>query len=321
MLSKNNSKILVIVLLVLLAVYAVMHFANNSESNMKTDLVAVDTVKVNKIVIMPPGAPKIVLTKDGGQWQLFAKGETHPADKTRVKYILENLLNLKAKSVVATEEKQWKRYEVSDSLGTRIKLMNDDKTLSDIILGKFNFIAAKNSNTALYGNRPQGDMISYVRLYNDDNVYSVDGMIKMSIGAEPDNYRNKNFVNLQPSQIKKINFTYPDTLPFILEKEDQGWKIDGQAADSAAVARYLSLFENVNGTKFAKNLDLNKTPFIGKIKIELIDAPPVVFTAYSPDSNKIVMHSSLNKDAWFDDDSGKLHKRFYVRPSYFFKKE
>ncbi len=322
MLSKNNSKVLLVILVVLLAVYAVLQLTDHSDSNMKTDLVAVDTAQIDKIVIQPPkAAPQIVLQRNGGTWQVAAENETHVADKRKINSILRDLMRLKPTSVVATDKEQWKKYEVTDSLGTRVKLMKGNKVKADVLLGKFNFIAAKNRQPNPYQRQPQGEMVSYVRPYDDNAVYSVDGMIKMNFSADPDNYRDKTFVNLQQNEIKKIDFAYPGSSPFSLEKDDKGWKINHEPVDSATVVRYLRSLGHANGTKLVHNFDKSSNPQIGKISIERNNDSPVELTAYAVDSAKYVVHSSLNKDTWFDGNSGRLYKRFFVDKPYFFKKE
>ena len=322
MLSKNNSKILIVILIILLVIYAAVQLTDHSESNMKTDLVAVDTAQIDKIVIQPPkSANKIVLEKENGKWQVTANNETHLAERRKVNSILGDMLRLKPTGVVATDKNQWEKYEVTDSLGTRVKLLKGDKVKANIILGKFNFIAAKNGQPNPYRRQPQGEMISYVRPYDDDAVYSVDGMIKMSFSANPDNYRDKIFVNVQQNEIKKIDFSYSDSSSFSLVKNDKGWKINYEPVDSATVTHYLRSLNHTNGSKIVHDFDRNNKPQIGKISIERNNAAPVELTAYTIDSSKYVVHSSLNKDAWFDGNSGRLFERFFVDKPYFFKKE
>ena len=322
MLSKSNSKTLWIILLVLLIIFAVLKLTDHSESNMKTDLVAVDTAQIDKIVIQPPkAAPAITLKKENNGWKVTSGKESHPADKRKIKSILADLLRLKPTSVVATDESLWKKYEVTDSLGTRVQLMKGGKVKADVVLGKFNFIAAKNRQPNPYQRQPQGEMITYVRPYDDDEVYSVDGMIKMNFSADPDNYRDKTFVNLQQNEIKKIDFDYPGSGAFSLIKDDKGWKINHEPADSATVVRYLRSLSHTNGSKIVHNFDKNSNPQVGKISIERNNAGPVELTAYAVDSANYVVHSSVNKDAWFDGKSGRLFERFFVDKPYFLKKE
>ncbi len=321
MLSKNNSKILLIVLLVLVALFLIKKYTDHSESTIVSDLVTVDTAQIDKIVINPPkGAATITLQKKNNVWKVISGNEEHNADKRKIKSIMADMLRLKPVSVVGTEKSLWKKYEVDDSLSTRVKLMRGNKVEADIMLGKFDFIAAQNTQPNPYQRRPQGEMISYARPYNDVNTYSVEGMIRMNFSADADNYRDKTFVKTEQNDIDRVDFTYVDTGKFSLIKDGKYWKINHEPVDSATVVRYLRYLSHTSGSKIVHNFDKNSYNKVGTINIGLNNGNPVELTAYA-DSTGFVVHSSQNADTWFDGKSGKLFDRFFVNKDYFFKKD
>ncbi len=321
MLNKKNSKILLIIFLVLIGLFFVLRYTDHSNSTIVEELVKADTAKVDQIVIHPPkGAPVITLLKKTGKWWVKSSNEQHQADRRKMKGILFDLTSLKPESVVATSKKQWKKYQLTDSLATRIQVIEGGKVKSDILLGKFSYLPAKNQKPNPYQRRPQGEMISYVRTYGNANVYSVDGMIKMNFGANPDNYRDKTFVKMDKNTITKVDFTYPGAKPFSLQKDKQYWKIDHEPADSMTVVRYLRYLSRTTASKIVHRFDKTKNPQIGKISIERENNKPVELMAYAIDSAQYVIHSSLNDDTYFDGNSGKLYSRFFVDKNYFLKK-
>lgn len=321
MLSKNNSKILLIVLLVLVALFLIKKYTDHSDSTIINEIVTVDTAQVNKIVIYPPkGAAEIVLQKKDNGWKVISKNEEHKADMRKIKSILADMLRLKPISVVGTEKSQWKKYEVDDSLSTRVKLMTDNKVKADVLLGKFNFLAARNAQPSPYQRRPQGEMISYVRPYNDVNTYSVEGMIRMNFSADADNYRDKTFVKTTQSDIEKIDFDYGNSGAFSLVKDGNYWKINHEPVDSATVVRYLRGFSGTSGSKIIHDFDETKYKQLGTIDIEIKNGKPVKLTAFA-DSVNYVVHSSQNHDTYFDGKAAKLFDKFFVSKDYFFKKE
>jgi hypothetical protein len=321
MLSKNNSKILLIVLLVLVALFLIKKYTDHSDSTIINEIVTVDTAQIDKIVIYPPkGAAQIVLEKKENNWKVKSKNEEHVADKRKIKSILADMLRLNPISVVGTEKSQWKKFEVDDSLSTRVKLMKNDKVKADVLLGKFNFIQAQNAQPNPYQRRPQGEMISYVRPYNDVNTYSVEGMIRMNFSADADNYRDKTFVKADQSAINKIDFNYGNSGNFTLTKEKKYWKIDHEPVDSATVVRYLRYLSRTSGSKIVHNFDQNRYKQIGTINIGSTNGKPVTLTAFA-DSSNYVVHSSQNPDTYFDGNAAKLFDKFFVGKDYFFKKK
>ena len=53
--------------------------------------------------------------------------------------LISALNNMKPESVVATNKDRWPMFEVTDSLGTRVKLFSGDNLLADVVIGKFSF--------------------------------------------------------------------------------------------------------------------------------------------------------------------------------------
>ncbi len=321
MLNKNNSKILLIVLLVLVAIFIIMKYTDHSNSTIVSDLVTVDTAQINSIVIKPAkGAPEIILQKNNNLWQVKSNNEQHNADNRKIKGMLTDMLRLKPESVAATTKNEWKKFEVNDSLATRIQLLHGNKVKADILLGKFNYIPAKNKQPSPYRRQPQGEMISYVRPYNDINTYVVDGMLRMNFSSNADSYRDKTLLKMNQSTITKVDFNYPNSKPFSLVKDKKYWKINHEPADSATVVRYLRYLSRTSGNKIVHQFNKQKTPLIGTISIERDNAKPVELTAYA-DSTQFILHSSENNDTYFDGKSSKLFDRFFVNKDYFFKKE
>lgn len=321
MLNKNNSKILLIILVVLVALFIVLKYSDHSDSTIVSDLVTVDTAQIDQIVIHPPkAAPAITLQKEKNQWKVIEGKEQHVADKRKIRGILADMLALKPISVAATSKTQWKKYELTDSLATRVQLMQGDKVKSDILLGKFNYIPSKNRQRNPYQRRPQGEMISYVRPYADANSYVVDGMIKMNFSANADSYRDKTLLKMDQASIQKIDFTAPGSAPFSLVKKNKYWEINHEPVDSATVVRYLRYLSHTSGSKIIDHFNTKNNPQVGKITIERENSKPVELTAFVADSALTVLHSSLNNDTYFDGTSGKLFNRFFVNKNWFFKK-
>ncbi len=193
MLSKFlNTKTLIILLVILAGIYLVSKLTEKEDRSFKSEMVSIDSADVTKIVILPKlggDGKEVMFTKTGSEWKLESEGKTYKPDASAITNILGELMRMKSERVAATDESKWKEFEVSDSTGTRIKLYKDKKLMADLYVGKFNYSQPKGPQNPYQQNK--GKMSTYVRPAEDNEVYVVDGFIKMSIQANVDNYRDK----------------------------------------------------------------------------------------------------------------------------------
>ena len=84
----------------------------------------------------------------------------------------------------------------------------------------------------------QRSFYSYVRLEEESDVYVAKDFMKMSISTGSEAYRNDDLLKVNKDSVSSIRFNYPDSA-FVLSRQESGWMLDDQPADSAAVAKYL----------------------------------------------------------------------------------
>src|SRR5210317_1594934 len=168
MFRKINTKVLAIIFVVLLALVVLIEIIDNRKGNrtFKSDLVEVVAGEVTSIELYPKvnNGNQIKLFKENDKWKVESEGKKYNADQAIAGQLISSLNNMKPKSVAATNKDRWEQFEVTDSLGTRVKLFNDANLLTELIIGKFSFSQPRN-------------MTSYVRLSDDKEVYGVEGML------------------------------------------------------------------------------------------------------------------------------------------------
>jgi hypothetical protein len=119
--------------------------------------------------------------------------------------------------------------------------------LADIYVGRVGF------NQSPDGQFNAGGIFTYVRLANENEVYSVEGFLESTFNKSYNDWRDKAFLRLKKEMITSIQFYYPADSSFMLTKKEKGWWIGSERADSLKVNNYISQLELKNATTFADN--------------------------------------------------------------------
>jgi hypothetical protein len=290
MFRKINNKILVTVFVVLLAIVVVVELMDSRKGNrtFKNDLVEANADNVTSIEIYPRAANGKLLKiyKENDNWKVESDGNKYNADASTAIRLISQLDELKPKSVAATSKDRWKQFEVTDSLGTRVKLLNGDDVVADIVIGKFSYSQPRNTT-------------SYVRLTNDKEVYGVEGMLPMSFNRDINAFRDRTIIKSNKNDWTKLTFSYPADSSFVLEKKADKWMIGDMEADSSKVVLYFSQIAGLNDGSFAK-----EKPVIAPTHRLTIEGnnmmQKVEIVGYYSDPDNFVLESSANPDTWFN---------------------
>jgi hypothetical protein len=323
--AKNNNKTLIIILVVLLGVFALVQLnTRKKESTLKRDLVDIDTAKVTAIYLYPQSekGKELVFVRSDKGWRIKEDGKEAPVETATVRNLLATTLRIKPQQLVAVGKDAWSEYHVDDSLATRLKIMEDNKTVLDLYIGKFSVQRPSGNNPyqAYGGGGVTGK--SYVRLAGDKEIYAVEGFLPMTFNQGFDAWRDQRFLKLFRDDIQKITYTYPADTGFVLHNDSTGWdwKLDNGPVDSAAVAQYLSLLSHRRYSNFADGY----TPPAQadyQMLIEGKNFRPVVIKAFRDDKYNLVIHSGQNPESYFADKDSTIFKLLFVPRSKFLPKE
>lgn len=289
----NNTSLLIILLLLVGVYFLVTNFElGGAESNIPTSLVTVDTSKVTDILIYPKqGGQEIKLSRASGAWTVSSAGKTANADQNGIGSLLNAFSTIKPKSLAAVSKEKWAKYEVTDSLGTRVKAMNGSTVLTDIMMGKFSF-----------QQQPQS-MTSYVRLYDKSQVFSVDGPVAMGFNRPFDQFRDRNFLAINKANVTKLTLESGGQTKTV-SKQGSSWI----GTDSLSMDTYLNGLARLSGTGF-KDGFTPSTP-ISKVTIEGNNMSPTVVNCYA-DGNGFVLQSSQYPESYFTSDSTTTFKSVF----------
>ena len=316
MFKKLNIKTLVIILVVLVVIYFIADKLGNKERSFRSQVVKVDTASVSDIFIyIPDGNTDIHLNRNNEKngWELIAEGNNFNADPNIVKNILTQLSDLKPERVAANDESKWNQFEVSDSTGIHVVLKDDNKELADVYIGKFSYTQPPQTGAQNPYQQQRGKMTSYIRVGGENEVYAVDGFLKMSYQKDINSYRNKSLVKVNNDDLSRLVFTYPENETFTLTKEEDKWFINGEPADSAKTVRYISKISRLSSSSFVDPSTLKISDFTHKLKIEGNNFTPIELQAYPSDTiTQYVITSTENEGAEFSGSKAKLFEKTFV---------
>ena len=308
MFRKISNLRLIIFLAVLALIYLSLRMFRHTgrSSSFKTELVQIDTANVSKISVDKKGTHFEVFKDDNGMWKvtLPGKNKTVEATASSVKNSLNGLLSIVPSRMVTRDPANWAEYQV-DTSGTRVRVYEGSKNTLDLIIGKF-------------GVQGRQSFYTYVRLNDDNTVYSADNFMGISYFSNPDGFRNSRFLQVNPDSIKQVTFSYPADSSFALTNPDSVWYLGPQKADSASVAKYLSALRYVTDTKYVDDVNpaaLNNPVFTAAIDFKGMKT--IKINAYQNPIHGLILHSGYNPNNYFSDST--IVKRIFKGREEFLK--
>jgi hypothetical protein len=300
----------------LIVVIGVNLFDSRTSGNTLKDIlfeVNEDQVSTIKLYPRSENGQEITLVKNGSTWSVSQDGSSYNGDQNLIGSLVDQINGLKPLRLAATKKDKWSKYEVNDSLATRVVLENNGEVLADIMIGKFSYIQAKNQMPQQnpYMQQPRGIMNTYVRLSDEDEVYAVEGFLSMSFNRNLDAFRDKTVLNVQKDQLSRLTFSYPADSSFVLSKRNDAWFVDELPADSAAVANYLNGLSRVTCNTFS---EMAPMAFTHRVKVEGNSMEAIDIQALISNEGS-TFQSSQNKGTNFSEKDNTVLKKVLIGKS------
>jgi len=319
MFRKLNLKTLVIILAVLVAIYLIATMVGGNDRTFRSEIVNVDTANVTDIYIsILKDKAEINLKKTGGSdnWEVSSAGNNFVADPNIVKNILAQFSEMKPERIAATSKDKWAQFEVSDSTGTHVILKDGNSELANVWIGKFSYSQppAQAQQQNPYQQQQRGKMTSFIRVNKEDEVYAVEGFLKMTYQKDINSFRQKSLVNVNKDDLTRLVFNYPGFSTFTLTKNDTKWMINGVMADSAKTVKYLTKIAKLSSSDFLPASTSKTSEATYKLTVEGNNFSPVEIKAFPAADTlvKFVVTSSANSGAEFNGGKGKLFEKIFV---------
>lgn len=314
----DNRKLLIILagLLVILLLTVIIKMPRE-KSTLKGNLVDLDTALVAKIIITPesPEEKPFEFKKENGKWSIVQDNIVSVPMKGAVPNILSEVMAIKPQSLVAVGESKWKEYELTDSLATKVKIVDKKgKDLAELMIGKFSYKQISNPYGGYGGNNIEGT--TYVRIAGEDEIYAVDGFLAFSFSGGFNDWRDKSFVRCNKDDITKVLFTMPGDSSFILIKKDSLWFAGDQKADSAKTANYLGSVSLVDGQEFRDGYKPVAPPAYQMV-IEGNNLLNITIKCFKEGDNQYILNSSLNPEVYYVSKRDGIFEELFKPLNYF----
>ncbi len=307
----SRNKVLLIVFVILLVVFlGKRFFSTDTRRNFREILVELDTAQITKISLLAKAnsGATVDIMRTGNQWEVTDGTVIDEVDEGGIREMLSSMVSMKPKRLVAKTDDKWAQYEVNDSLGTKVTVYAGNDELSSFIIGKFNFQQATRS------------MSTFVRLANEDEVYSIEGFLSSTFNQQFSNLRDKTFLKTDKTDLTRLQFDYPGDSSFVLSKEAELWSVNGVATDSTAVQTYLNGIQNITQREFVDGFSADGKVSTYRLTIEGNNMNTIVVNGYATQED-IVLHSSLNDNAYFNKGTLQVFEKLFVSSTQFFKTE
>lgn len=303
--KKFSNKVLIITLVVLIGIFALSKIFRSPklESNVRKELVRIDTAKITEVRLQPAKSlgQEIKLIKSGKEWRVLSDSKEAKVENGTVKSTLEVMMNLQAQRMVTRKKEKWDVFEVGEN-STRVSVYADGKKQADFRVGKTGF------------SQGQGQGISgaytYVRLTDEEEVYSAEGFIGSHFNRSFNDWRNKTFLRVNKDDVARIEFTYPDS-SFVLEKRDSLWFIDNQPANVAQVDKYFNAIRFKNVNEFEDDYVSSGEPLF-KLNIVKTDETLATAQAWPKTEDDWVLTSSFQEGVYFTSKTSGALKDVFI---------
>jgi len=311
--NKFNNKTLLLILAVLVVLFVFFQFYHKArtEKTIKTDLVVVDTARVSKILLYPMSEKhaEILFQKEGSIWKVSMGKISCNADVNAMQGLLGQLMNIKTQRLASKSKAKWSEYQLSDTTGTRIKVYEGKKLVTDLILGKFTYQQSRNQYSMYGGGGVSGT--TYVRLAGEEEIYAIDGFVVFSFNQEFKNWRNQLLIRLNKQEVTRLSFKYPGDSSFTAEMHDKKWYSGANLLDSVKITEYL-------GSLAFKNVSSFDDTFIpvSSSTCQLIiegsnNMKPINIQAYIKIPGEYIINSNLNDKSFFTCNNTNLFSEIF----------
>lgn len=246
----NATKTLLIIFVSLLVITGLVKWIGNPSSSeaFRTQLVEVDTTRVNRLVVETPTQNRrVTLQKVEEGWQVTGSStdESYPADADAVKRAIGRLNGMNVKAVATRNPDKYTRFKV-DSTGTKVTFYENDTELAGIIVGAPQVVSRRQFN-------------SYVRPVGDQAVYTVEGFMGSTFGRGVDGWRDKVVWEVEQERISRIDFMFPADSSYSIERVgENSWISQGDTLEAGPVSRITSRLGTLRANGFVDSLSTDQ---------------------------------------------------------------
>lgn len=280
-------------MLVLIAVFAASRFFRSPglESNLRKELIKLDTAAISEIRILPAKehSEELKLNREGKSWKLSKGERKEPADFTTIKNVLSSVVSMQAQRMTSRKKEKWNDFNVGDN-STHVSVYQAGDKVADFHVGKIGFVQGNEGGF--------GGAYTYVRLSDENEVYTVDGFLESTFNNTFNEWRDKTFLKLDKSAIKKISYQFPLDSGYVVEKRDSVWYVGNEKVEPSKIENMLNHYSSKYMTEFADGFIPASQPTV-TIQVDGPSGNLVLIEGWRRDDTEWTLTSSIQKGVYF----------------------
>lgn len=317
--KKLNNKALIIIFLALTGIFVLVRIFRTPtlESNLKKELVAIDTTQVTLIKVWPSSAhgDEIQFVRGTMRWTIKKGDKQYNIEQGAANNLLGYMVKLAPQKMVSRKKEKWNDFQVGDS-STRVQFIADGNVLADVRIGRVGFDQNAMQQMQQQGGSPfgggqgMGGAFTYVRLDGEDEVYTVEGFLNSSFDRSINDWRDKSLLRIKKDNVTKISFNYPDS-GFVADKREKKWWIGNVLADSIKLNSFLNQLEFKNASAFADDFSPARQPDIS-LNIDGATGPLATVQAWNRNTDWVVA-STLQAGVYFSTEGSGIFSTVFEK--------
>ncbi len=234
--------------------------------------------EINKIEITNNGE-NFGIEKVGDKWKISGTNEFYVKDNTAANLAAQLKAATKADMELVSENKDKKNELKTDDSGSRIKLMQDNNTLAEFIVGKMS-----GDYTSTYVSEPDSDKTYAIKI-NIANIF------------DKNNLYNKEVFNSDANKIAQLRFQYPN----------REFSVARKIASSTDSSDDSNNWSGIIPYKFSVDQDKIKAVLDIMSKLSAAEIPDQNFSGTGLEKNSIIVQATgdgVDNTLMVGDDNG-----------------
>lgn len=308
--NKKN-KILSLLLVALVTIYIWENYLENknSKSILKSQVLNVDPDNITKIIVKSKN--KIdTMSKKNMDWLLLKNGINISAKTSDINKIIDQLSNIKIDRLISNSNKNWEKYELTDSLNTLVEIFEINNISTKIYFGKTDFEKLNNSQN--YNPMSQNQLPrSYIRINEDSRIYQISSYLGLMFSMGLNSFRQNELTNMD--SIVRIEINQNNSVSKSYTYEDSLWvSSDNKVLDSLKFETYLKYISKLSLEDFYDDSNLSPEYSSKLIIVNQLREEVSLYAYQDTISSDYVLTSSANLNNYFRlKDSEEYSKIFF----------
>lgn len=238
----TNTKWVLVFAFIMLIIGLNQYFGQQKDNSFQSTLISFHPQDIDRIHIKTSPKDSFQLLKNNDRWLLSAQNVHESIQADKVMALLKYLKNIRTQKIISQQTNNWSDYQLAENQGVQVCLQSQQEKATCIRFGNTQFTTEDKKLEA------------YVRLANQDKVYSINGFSKSQLNTDFNYYRN-NVVTAIKQSISRMRIQ-TDSSSFEAQKWQQQWvDEDKKLLDSTLWTDLSKQISHINATHFADDVD------------------------------------------------------------------